>query len=116
MVIKITPNDKGNPAGKLAEAELHFTEGTLPGAQARWIRHLGAAFRRRPQRHLSRAQATRSMETVVASRCSARAEPMRTARRGFASSFSRRSASTKRRQRSQAESTAAAAALRASRF
>jgi hypothetical protein len=31
MVIKITPNDKGNPAGKLAEAELHFTEGSLEG-------------------------------------------------------------------------------------
>ena len=31
MVIKITPNDKGNPAGKLAEAELHFTDGSLQG-------------------------------------------------------------------------------------
>ena len=31
MVIKITPNEKGNPAGKLADAELHFTEGPLEG-------------------------------------------------------------------------------------
>lgn len=31
MVIKITPNDKGNPPGKLADAELHFTEGELQG-------------------------------------------------------------------------------------
>jgi hypothetical protein len=31
MTIKITPNDKGNPPGKLAEAELHFTEGVLDG-------------------------------------------------------------------------------------
>ena len=31
MVIKITLNDKSNPPGKLAEAELHFTEGTLAG-------------------------------------------------------------------------------------
>ncbi|MGH9256990.1 MAG: hypothetical protein ACRD3C_20710 [Vicinamibacterales bacterium] len=31
MVIKITPNDKNNPPGKLAEAELHFTEGMLQG-------------------------------------------------------------------------------------
>src|SRR5712692_3827110 len=31
MTIKITPNDKGNPPGKLAEAELHFTEGELEG-------------------------------------------------------------------------------------
>ena len=31
MVIKITLNDKSNPPGKLAEAELHFTEGALAG-------------------------------------------------------------------------------------
>jgi hypothetical protein len=31
MTVKITPNDKGNPAGKLADAELHFTEGPLDG-------------------------------------------------------------------------------------
>jgi hypothetical protein len=31
VVIKITPNEKGNPPGKLAEAELHFTEGPLSG-------------------------------------------------------------------------------------
>ena len=31
MTVKITPNDKGNPPGKLADAELHFTEGVLEG-------------------------------------------------------------------------------------
>ena len=31
MVVKITPNEKGNPPGKLADAELHFTEGVLVG-------------------------------------------------------------------------------------
>jgi hypothetical protein len=31
MVVKILPNDKGNPPGKLADAELHFTEGVLEG-------------------------------------------------------------------------------------
>ena len=31
MTVKITPNDKGNPPGKLADAELHFTEGPLDG-------------------------------------------------------------------------------------
>jgi hypothetical protein len=31
MTIKITPNDKGNPPGKLADAELHFTAGPLEG-------------------------------------------------------------------------------------
>lgn len=31
MVVKILPNDKSTPVGKLAEAELHFTEGVLDG-------------------------------------------------------------------------------------
>lgn len=31
MNIKIVPNDKGNPPGKLADAELHFTSGPLEG-------------------------------------------------------------------------------------
>jgi hypothetical protein len=31
MTIKINPNDNGNPAGKLADAEIHFTEGPLAG-------------------------------------------------------------------------------------
>ncbi len=31
MVVKITPYDKGNPPGKLADAELHFTDGPLEG-------------------------------------------------------------------------------------
>jgi hypothetical protein len=31
MTIKFTPNDKGNPPGKLADAELHFSGGPLDG-------------------------------------------------------------------------------------
>jgi hypothetical protein len=31
MTIKIVMNEKGNPPGKLADAELHFTEGVLEG-------------------------------------------------------------------------------------
>lgn len=31
MVVKITPNDKGSPPGKLADAELHFGTGELEG-------------------------------------------------------------------------------------
>jgi hypothetical protein len=31
MKVKVTPNDKGNPPGKLADAELHFTEAPLDG-------------------------------------------------------------------------------------
>ena len=31
MTIKILPNETGNPPGKLADAELHFTDGPLEG-------------------------------------------------------------------------------------
>ena len=31
MTIKFVPNDKGNPPGKLADAELHFSGGPLDG-------------------------------------------------------------------------------------
>lgn len=45
MTIKIVPNDKGTPAGKLADAELHFTSGPLEGLKligfAVWERKTG---------------------------------------------------------------------------
>jgi hypothetical protein len=31
VIVKIAPNDKNNPPGKLADAELHFNEGVLDG-------------------------------------------------------------------------------------
>jgi hypothetical protein len=31
VTVKIVPNDKGNPPGKLADAELHFMSGPLEG-------------------------------------------------------------------------------------
>jgi hypothetical protein len=31
MTVKIVSNEKGNPPGKLADAELHFSEGPLEG-------------------------------------------------------------------------------------
>jgi len=31
MLIKIIANDHGNPPGKLADAEIHFTDGPLDG-------------------------------------------------------------------------------------
>ena len=31
MTVKIKPNDKANPVGRLADAELHFTGGSLEG-------------------------------------------------------------------------------------
>ena len=46
MVVKIVPNDKGNPPSKLADAELHFTEGVLEGLKlvgfAVWERRSGS--------------------------------------------------------------------------
>lgn len=46
MTIKITPNDKGNPPGKLADAELHFHDGPLNGLKligfSVWERRGGA--------------------------------------------------------------------------
>jgi hypothetical protein len=46
MLIKIVRNDKSNPAGKLADAELHFTEGPLAGLKLLgfgvWERRAGA--------------------------------------------------------------------------
>jgi hypothetical protein len=45
MTIKIVRNDKGNPPGKLADAELHFTSGPLEGLKligfAVWERRTG---------------------------------------------------------------------------
>ena len=46
MTVKITPNDKGNPPGKLAEAEIHFDDGYLQGLKlvgfAIWERKSGS--------------------------------------------------------------------------
>lgn len=45
MVVKIMPNDKGSPSGKLADAEVHFIEGDLQGLRllgfAVWERRNG---------------------------------------------------------------------------
>jgi hypothetical protein len=46
MTVKIVPNEKGNPPGKLADAELHFTDGVLDGLKligfAVWERRSGS--------------------------------------------------------------------------
>jgi len=45
MVVRIIPNTSSNPPGKLAEAELHFTDGPLEGLKlvsfAIWERKAG---------------------------------------------------------------------------
>jgi hypothetical protein len=46
MTIKIVPNEKGNPPGKLADAEVHFDQGPLEGLKligfGVWERKSGA--------------------------------------------------------------------------
>ena len=46
MTVKIVVNEKGNPAGKLADAELHFSDGLLAGLKligfAIWERRSGS--------------------------------------------------------------------------
>ena len=45
MTVKIVPNEKANPPGKLADAELHFSDGVLDGLKligfSVWERHTG---------------------------------------------------------------------------
>ena len=49
MIVKIVANDKQNPPGKLADAELHFTDGPLEGLKligfAIWERRGGGGGR-----------------------------------------------------------------------
>ena len=46
MTVKIVSNEKGNPPGKLADAELHFSDGPLEGLKligfAVWERKTGS--------------------------------------------------------------------------
>src|SRR5258706_15890532 len=46
MTVKIVVNDRGDPPGKLADAELHFNSGPLEGLKligfAIWERRIGA--------------------------------------------------------------------------
>ena len=45
-LVKIIPNDKGNPTGKLADAEIHFVDGVFAGLKligfSIWERRNGA--------------------------------------------------------------------------
>ena len=77
MTVKITPNDKGNPPGKLADAELHFTDGPLEGLKligfSIWERRGGGpgATSRSPR------ASTASTASGAASRCCARSSTSR---------------------------------------
>ena len=77
MTIKITPNDKGNPPGKLADAELHFTDGPLEGLKligfAIWERRGGGGGATSRSRRVS----TASTASGAASRCCGRSSTRR---------------------------------------
>ena len=65
MVVKIVPNEKAHPPGKLADAELHFTEGLLDlFAQVR--RKLDRWSRLQRRAHRSISPKTMSMEPSTA--------------------------------------------------
>jgi hypothetical protein len=57
MTVKFFPNDKGNPPGKLADAELHFSGGPLDGLKlvgfAIWERKTGGRSVTFPARQYS---------------------------------------------------------------
>jgi hypothetical protein len=57
MTVKFIPNDRGNPAGKLADAELHFPDGPLDGLKlvgfAVWERKNGGRGLTFPSRQYS---------------------------------------------------------------
>ena len=93
MTVKITPNDKGTPPGKLAEAEVHFEDGYFQGLKlvgfAVWERRNGNG------RNVTfPARSTRSTASGEALRCCARL-PIRRRRIACAISSCRRTASTK---------------------
>ena len=57
MEIRFQPNDSGNPPGKLADAELHFTNGPCEGLKligfAVWERRVGGRNVTFPSRQYS---------------------------------------------------------------
>jgi hypothetical protein len=57
MTVRFFPNDKGNPPGKLADAELHFSGGPLDGLKlvgfAIWERKSGGRNVTMPARQYS---------------------------------------------------------------
>ena len=77
MTVRITPNDKGNPPGKLADAELHFSDGAARRAQADWLLDLGAAHAAADATSPSPRASTPSTASAAASRCSARSSTRR---------------------------------------
>ena len=59
MTIKILPNEKGNPPGKLADAEAALHSGSARRTEADRVRGMGAQVRNRPERHIPGAAVLR---------------------------------------------------------
>ena len=101
MVVKIVPNDKGNPPGKLADAELHFTEGVLEGLKlvgfAVWERRSGSGRNVTfPSRQYTVGGDRRSFACCVPSR-------MRARKSAYVISCCRRTPSMRKRPRTSAK-------------
>jgi len=62
MLIKIVPNDQGNPPGKLADVEIHFTDGPLAGLKLIGF-GMGTSRGRRPERDVSGLAVLRQRRT-----------------------------------------------------
>ena len=72
MTVKIIANDKGNPVGKLADAELQFTDGPLEGLKligfSVWETRSGACRNVPPPRPAIPRQ-RRALQPIGRSRC-----------------------------------------------
>ena len=82
MTVKFIPNDKGNPAGKLADAEIHFANGPLDGLKlvgfAVWERKSGGRGVTFPSRQYSVNGERRTFTLLRAATDSADPERVRT--------------------------------------
>ena len=112
MVIKILPNDKGAPNGKLADAEVHFTEGALDGLRllgfAVWERRSGVG---RNVTFPARTYSVNGERRSFALLRPINGEPTRRTPCGIW--CSRRTRNSNRKQRSRADSRAGGACCRA---
>jgi hypothetical protein len=63
FTVKIVPNEQGNPSGKLAAAELHFTAGPLEGLSS-------LAYRSNTHGNHSRCRAIRAATSAPTTRTS----------------------------------------------
>ena len=72
MTVKFFPNDKGNPPGKLADAELHLSGGPLDGLKligfALWERKNGGRNVTFPARQVQRERGASQLRAAAPDR------------------------------------------------